>query len=260
MRFAPLFSGSSGNSAYAGNSEEGILIDAGTNCKQLSAALEFIGVRPQEIKHIFVTHEHSDHVSALRVFAKKYGCTVHASEGTLNALLRNGDLDGVKYSLAVSGVQLATMTVRPFRTSHDSRESLGFTVSDGDSKLAVISDTGYITNEIMNAALGSDLVMIESNHDVNMLRTGPYPYVLKQRILSPLGHLSNDACAETVAELYRNGTTRFVLSHLSRENNDPAVAYAAALSALSALGAEEGVSFTLDVAEPRSTSPFYLSF
>ena len=259
MRFCPLFSGSSGNSTYIGTSQEGILIDAGKNCKQLSMMLDFIGV-DKNISAIFITHEHSDHISALRVFAKKYGCKIFASSGTIKYLQKNGHLDGITDYFSIdSPVELNTMTVTPFETSHDASGSLGFSVFDEDSKITIISDTGIITNKIMNAANGSDLVMIESNHDVNMLRNGPYPYVLKTRILSGLGHLSNEQAADAVAELYRAGTRHFYLSHLSRENNLPRLALNTSLDALSALGAVRNADFTLDIAEEKRTEQGYIT-
>ena len=260
MRFSPLFSSSSGNSAYIGTSSCGILIDAGANCKQLTLALEDIGVEPSSIRAIFITHEHSDHISALRVFAKKYGCQVYASPETLKRLQKHGHLEGVKDSFGTdSEVEVGGLVVTPFHTSHDSVESLGYSVTDGDRKITIISDTGEVTPAIMRAAEGSDLVMIESNHDPDMLKWGPYPPELKARIRSKIGHLSNGDCSEAVLELYNSGTTRFVLSHLSAENNKPELAYDESLKILQNAGAVLNKDFTLTVAEIRTTAKKYIT-
>ncbi|HHU83708.1 MAG TPA: MBL fold metallo-hydrolase [Clostridiales bacterium] len=267
MRFCPLFSSSGGNATYIGTSREGILIDAGINCKQVSIELENIGINPATIKHIFVTHEHIDHCSALRVFAKKYGCKIIASNGTLSALRQLNHIPELPAYQAADMCEeitktysLDTMEITPFHTSHDSAESLGFTITDGDRKIAVISDTGMITDEIFDAVRGADLVMIESNHDLQMLKCGPYPPELQRRIRSKVGHLSNPDCAKTAVELLKSGTTRFVLSHLSQENNNPNIALNETQSALKNTGAVQNVDFILEVASVRNTRSKYLSF
>ena len=143
------------------------------------------------------------------------------------------------------------MFVKSFRTSHDCRESNGYRIEMPDGRsIAVATDLGEMTGEVLSAITGCDLVMLESNHDVDMLREGSYPYVLKQRILSRYGHLSNDVCAQTLASLVKKGTTRFVLGHLSLENNLPELAYETSLRALRLEGAKEGRDYTMCVA-PR---------
>ena len=145
-------------------------------------------------------------------------------------------------------MEAAGLFVRPFRTSHDAAESCGYSVVTSDSRrISVCTDTGVITPEIMSAISGSDLCMIESNHDIGMLETGPYPYYLKRRILSSRGHLSNDTCAKTACELIKSGTTRFMLGHLSRENNIPLLARQTTESALSLQGAKNGRDYLLEV-------------
>ena len=139
--------------------------------------------------------------------------------------------------------------ISPFRTSHDVAESCGFSVTASDGrKLCVATDTGIVTDEMRAALTGCDLALIESNHDIGMLRNGSYPYLLKRRILSDVGHLSNLACGEFITELIKSGTTRFVLGHLSKENNIPSLAYRTTKSALDCIGAEENRDYILTVA------------
>jgi len=146
------------------------------------------------------------------------------------------------------------MKIISFRTPHDSRESVGYVITlPGGRKAAIVTDLGIMTDEIMAAISGCDLVLIESNHDVRMLENGEYPYYLKRRILSEIGHLSNDGCAQAVTKLLKSGTTRFFLGHLSRENNTPELAYQNTYSALVQCGAVEGQDFLLSVA-PRCNS------
>ncbi|MBQ6164509.1 MAG: MBL fold metallo-hydrolase [Clostridia bacterium] len=252
-RFAPLFSGSSGNSTFFGSATEGILIDAGMNAKQLTLALDRVGVDPKTLRGIFITHEHSDHISGLRVFASKNGLPVWATKGTINYLEKHGHLTGVGETeiLPADGVSFDTMRITPFRTSHDAAESVGYRVEFADGRIAALAtDTGIATPEVLHGVRGADLVLLESNHDVRMLRNGPYPYPLQQRILSRLGHLSNTDCAAVAVNLLEHGTTRFILGHLSRQNNTPEEARRVTLNALTGEGGEEGEDFLLSVAPP----------
>lgn len=249
-RFCSLFSSSSGNCTYIGSSDGGILIDAGVSAKQISLGLDEIGVDESEINAIFVTHEHSDHIKGLRVFASKYNIPVYATAGTLSELEKAGVLNGKFSTSVIEGeIECGGQLIKPFRTSHDVAESCGFSVTTGDGRqLCVATDTGIVTDEMREALTGSDLVLIESNHDIGMLRNGSYPYMLKRRILSDTGHLSNLACGEFVTELIKSGTTRFVLGHLSKENNIPALAYRTSKAALDCLGATENRDYILTVA------------
>lgn len=250
-RFCTLCSSSSGNSSYIGHSGAGILIDAGTNAKQLTLALEKITVAPENIKAIFITHEHTDHIGALRVFASRYSIPVYASKGTLNALEKGGHLKGnfEAFVIPEKGVEAGGMEIKSFCTSHDSAESCGYTVIMPDErKISVMTDTGVITRDAVDKVTGSDLILLESNHDKAMLNNGPYPYYLKERILSNVGHLSNDDCAKAACHFINTGTTRIVLGHLSRDNNTVSAAFNCTSTALGEMGAIEGIDYTLQVA------------
>jgi phosphoribosyl 1,2-cyclic phosphodiesterase len=173
-------------------------------------------------------------------------------------LVQTRIIDGFKYILirADEGVEVNGLFIKPFKTSHDCADGRGYIVtgSDGSSKVAVATDTGIVTPEIINSITGCNLVYIESNHDVNMLKNGSYHFELKKRILSDKGHLSNDACAEVLRALVNKGTTQFVLAHLSEENNTPHLAYDTSINALLEMGALVNRDFQLRVAEPENNS------
>lgn len=251
-RFCSLFSSSSGNCSYAGTADGGILIDVGVSAKRTAETLDCIGVDIGSVGAIFVTHEHTDHIQGIRVLASKHNIPVYASAGTLEALADNGTLNG-KFPADVipaDGIEVNGMFIRPFHTPHDSRESLGFTVEMPDgNRLAIATDIGTITDEVLSNITCCQLVMLESNHDVRMLQNNPnYTYALKRRILSDKGHLSNEMCAKTAADLIESGTTRLILGHLSKENNMPELAYQSTYSTLCARGMEEGSDYILRVA------------
>lgn len=249
-RFCPLFSSSSGNSWYIGSGEGGVLIDAGVSAKRLDTALKDAGLDASAIHGIFITHEHCDHVSGLRVFATRHQIPVYTSRGTLEALTESGIANG-KYSANViepEGVEVGGMKIQPFATSHDCREGHGYVIHTADGhKAAVCTDLGEVTDSVLSAITGCELVVMESNHDVRMLENGPYPYPLKRRILSSRGHLSNDACGRVLTKLLKTGTRRFFLGHLSAENNNPYLAKQTSLAALTEIGAAEGSDYLLQV-------------
>ena len=256
-RFCPLFSGSSGNCTYVGTPEGGILIDAGVSAKRIETALWDRGIAMESIRGIFVTHEHSDHTAGLRVLQKRYHMPIYASPGTRSGLVGGGALpEDADCRTMGDAVELAGMLVTSFRTPHDSRESTGYRVSTSDGRrLAVATDMGHMTDEVRGALCGCDLVLIESNHDIRMLENGPYPYVLKRRILAATGHLSNDACSCELPNLIRQGTTRLFLAHLSKDNNSPELAYITAQTALIEAGMTEDVDFILRVAPRTALEP-----
>lgn len=243
-----LYSGSTGNSYFIGSKTAGVLVDIGRSARQTTNILKRCAVDPLAVSGILITHEHSDHISGLRVFASKYRIPVFASAGTLTALESMGVLDGSFPAYTIDGtLQLGAMQVSTFRTPHDCAESMGYRVRTADDRVVTVAtDLGYVTPEIEASLMGADLTVIESNHDIGMLRTGPYPYALKRRILSDCGHLSNTACAELLPTLFENGTKRFMLAHLSRENNTPDIARQTAVCGMQMAGIEEG--YILDVA------------
>lgn len=255
-RLCPLFSGSSGNSYYIGSAAEGVLVDAGRSARQMVQMLQSCGIDMGAVRAIFVTHEHTDHVKGLRVLASRFHLPVYSSAGTLTELERMGCLNGdfERDVIEEGGMECAGMFIRPFHTSHDSAESVGYRIQTHDGRsVSVSTDLGFLSGEVRDALSGSDLVVLESNHDIGMLNNGPYPYPLKKRILSDKGHLSNMACSEELCGLAERGTVRFVLAHLSAENNTPELAYQTSLCALTMAGRKQGTDFELSVA-PRENS------
>ena len=251
-RIAPLFSGSSGNCVAIGGSDSFVLIDAGVPAKSITEALTERGLDVGRLAGIFVTHEHGDHIRGIRVLASRRDIPVYATAGTLCALDSSGHLAGVRSEVCPGeGVELAGIHIRPFRTMHDAVESCGYIVTTSDGRrVAFATDMGCVTDAVREALTGCDLIYIESNHDIEMLTNGPYNFVLKRRILSNRGHLSNAACAAELTDLARSGTARFILGHLSQKNNVPELAAAASRTALTGAGLREGVDYTLSVATP----------
>ncbi len=249
-----LFSGSSGNSIYIGNNSGGVLVDIGVSARRCEYALNRIGVSPESLKAVFVTHEHSDHISGIRVFASKYKLPVFAAPETLEEMMRTGTVNEKVNGFEINkALDLDGFGVEAFRNSHDSSACIGykFTMPDG-RKISVCTDTGYVTDDAKKTLAGTDMIFLESNHEISMLENSAYPYILKKRILSAKGHLSNFAAGEFMKELLQSGTTRFVLSHLSRENNMPEIARQNAVSALDEIGAAENSDFRLYVSKPEN--------
>ncbi|MBR5540728.1 MAG: MBL fold metallo-hydrolase [Clostridia bacterium] len=257
-RFCPLFSGSSGNCLYIGTSTAGILIDAGVSARRIEQALCTRDIDPATIRAVFVTHEHTDHITGLRVLQKRYHMPIYASVGTCEGIEEAAACDSCCTAMT-DIVELDEFAVTAFPTSHDSRESTGFRITLRDGRnVGVATDLGIITPTVREQLRGCDLVHIESNHDVRMLENGPYPYVLKRRILSATGHLSNEACAKELPELIRHGTTRVFLGHLSRENNMPTLADATADATLQTCGMTRNIDYLLQVAPPENDKPYIL--
>lgn len=257
-RFCTLFSGSSGNSTYIAASDSAVLVDAGRSCKQLLAAMESRGIEPRSIGAVLVTHEHTDHVSGLRVLLKKLGVPLYATPEVLERLRWDGVLvPGQEAHPVEPGTRLTvgSLEIDSFDTPHDSAHSVGYRIRTPDGRrLAVATDMGYISENVARMLRGCDLVMLESNYEPGMLSACDYPYYLKRRIASNTGHLSNEVCAQELIELVRTGSTRFVLGHLSQNSNTPENAYQASYCALTAGGMREGIDFTLTVASRSGPS------
>lgn len=249
-----LFSGSSGNSILISSKGHNFLVDIGVSAKRCEQALRAVNVEPDSIDAVFITHEHKDHACGVRVFANRYNTPVFATESCIDEMVRQGLVDErVNIKKMECRLDICDVTVKSFKLSHDSVDCVGyrFDLADGRS-ISVCTDTGYITDNAKDILLGTDMIFIESNHETSMVETGPYPYYLKKRILGTQGHLSNFACGEYIKELAASGTTRFVLSHLSRENNYPHIAKQTAVSALAEMGLKEDIDYRIYVSSPEN--------
>lgn len=249
-KIVPLFSSSKGNSYYISGNGIAVLVDAGRNLKQLELAMAMNGISMREVRALFVTHEHNDHISALKVLLKKYDIPLYASRGTLDELVRGDKVPAsARLNVIDDVIETADFRVERVATSHDAAESCGYFINTPDDRrMSIVTDTGYLTESARTAISRSNLAVVESNHDVQMLRTGPYPYILQKRILSDVGHLSNAACAEALPSFVEGGLTRIILGHLSEENNRPAIAVSEATGSLSRAGMTADVDYTLTVA------------
>ena len=247
-----LASGSKGNCTLV-TAENGkrLLIDCGISARALTHALRAREVSLNEIKAILITHEHGDHISSCSSLSDAYHIPIFTNAVTMSTLKRKTGLRGGYYFEEVTPFSLLGLEIRPFRTSHDAVYPVGYSLSDGNSKFTYATDLGYFSESVKEEAKGSDLILIESNHDVDMLLKGPYPQPLKERILSSRGHLSNKNCADAIVELMNFGTKNFILGHLSEQNNTSDLALESTLERLTKLGATEGRDFTIGVATQK---------
>lgn len=233
MRLTTFASGSSGNCALVSAGGGNILIDAGISMKRIRGNLSAFGLSPERLSGILITHEHSDHINGLAMLTKYYALPVYAPGILAGSLLRC--VQGLEQYLRVIEVgesfELGGMSVTAFHTSHDTAESVGYRLERGCA-LGFATDMGCVTEEAEHALRGCEAVLIEANHDTDMLASGPYPPYLKRRILSPRGHLSNADCARLAVTLADSGAKYIVLGHLSRENNTPELAYTSVYNAL----------------------------
>ncbi|MBR3932888.1 MAG: MBL fold metallo-hydrolase [Clostridia bacterium] len=250
-KFLTLYSSSSGNCVLVSNDDTNILIDAGVSASKICTVLNEAGVDPDQIDAIFVTHEHSDHICGIRVLTKKYNIPVYANASTMEHVLKAAPTiaPGNAHIISSSNVYtVRSMKVKPFVTPHDSASSVGYVIESDDKKYAVATDTGCITKAMLGNMAGCEAVVIEANHDEEMLKNGPYPYMLKKRILSDQGHLSNKNCAWLATQLAIWGTKRILLGHLSEQNNTPKKAFECVEKSLSSNGFKVGSDVVLKVA------------
>lgn len=259
-KFCPLFSGSSGNCTYITNGSNAVLVDAGVSAKRIKTAMCEHGFEPELLDAVFVTHEHCDHVNGLNVLCKTLKIPAYMTYGTYLGIEQSGQISPhVEYKIISGDIKVGSIAVSYFPTSHDTNQSCGYIIDTGDRKIAVCTDLGVVTEQVHEALCGCDLVMLESNHDAHMLQNNMnYPYPLKRRILGECGHLSNNACASELSRLIEQGATRFVLAHLSRENNDPSLARETTRSLLTVNGHCENEDYMLAVAQPQGNEAIIL--
>jgi phosphoribosyl 1,2-cyclic phosphodiesterase len=222
IRFTILSSGSTGNATVVRNDDSAVLIDAGLSAKRIDQLLKECESSASELEAIVVTHEHADHIKGLGAVARKYDLPVYANEKTWAELDKQiGEIAEDKRRVMQTGemIDFGTLKVESFGISHDASEPVGYCFYDGEQKLSVATDLGYMSSRVKEKISDSDVLVLESNHDVEMLRMGKYPWNIKRRILSDLGHLSNEAAGEALLDVMSGRTKRAYLAHLSRDHN-----------------------------------------
>ena len=227
-RFATLFSSSSGNCTLIANDDTNILIDAGQSASKVCSSLKNIGMDICEIDGILVTHEHTDHIKGVGVLSRKYNIPVYANELTMEQIIMSvGDLHdrNIKTIKCGHSFDIRGMSIMLFEIPHDAVCPMGYTIDLGGKLVSVATDTGHITKSMLVNMSKSDTVLIESNHDIQMLKNGKYPYNLKKRIMSDTGHLSNENAAWLATQLAMWGTRKIILGHLSEQNNTSDIAF-----------------------------------
>lgn len=230
MHLCSLSSGSSGNCIYVGTEETHLLVDTGVSKKRIVDELHAIDMAPEDIQGILITHEHSDHIQGLGVFTRKYSVPVYGTKATLEAIKRTkalGELDTSKFIEIQPDepFQIQDMTIEASRTWHDAADPVCYQFFHQGHKTSLCTDLGDYNDYLVEKLKDSDLLFIESNHDVNMLLVGPYSYPLKQRILGDHGHLSNERSGQFIKELLNDHIRGIMLGHLSKENNIAELAY-----------------------------------
>jgi phosphoribosyl 1,2-cyclic phosphodiesterase len=260
MKICTLASSSSGNCTLVSQGSTHILIDAGISLRRITASLRHFGISPDELQGVLITHEHSDHISGIKMLVKYHKMPVLAPLGVADALcgILPEARDSVTWFHAGTEFVLGEIAVRSFLTPHDTPESVGYRFDTGQSSLAFVTDIGCVTQTILDAALGTDMAVIEANHDIRMLKCGSYPAYLKRRILSEHGHLSNDDSGRLATRLAASGTRRIVLAHLSKENNTPRLAWDTVGSALKRQGAVVGGDVELETAPADDMGKLYI--
>lgn len=230
MRMCSIASGSSGNCVYVGTEATHLLVDVGVSCKKTVEGLNQLGLTGQDIDGILITHEHADHINGLGVISRKFGIPIYATPGTIQAIKNTGSLGKIDAELfhevaPDENMTLKDIMINPMRISHDAAQPVAYRFHYGSKHMAVVTDLGTYDDYTVECLKGMDVLMLEANHDINMLQVGPYPYYLKQRILGNRGHLSNELSGKLLSRLLHDNLKAVCLGHLSKENNLAELAY-----------------------------------
>jgi len=230
MKMCSITSGSSGNCVFVGSEQTSLLVDAGISGKRIEFGLNEIDRTTSEMDGILVTHEHSDHIKGLGVLARRYNIPIYATKETIAAICKMNSIgklpEGIFREIkADEDYKVGDLTVKPFAISHDAAMPVGFRLEKGDKAIAIATDMGQYSEYIIEKLSGLNALLLEANHDVNMLQVGSYPYYLKRRILGEQGHLSNENAGKLLCEVLHDNLEVVLLGHLSQENNYEALAF-----------------------------------
>lgn len=258
MIFCSLYSGSSGNSIFVSSGNAKILIDAGMSGKSIEQALNSIGETTSSIDAIFVTHEHSDHTKGVGILSRKYDIPVYANSKTWESM--TSSLGKIKeHNMKIidnNHISVKDMDIVSYDIPHDAVSPSGYALHSGGKKACIATDLGHFSPTVKAQLQDADLILLESNHDIEMLKFGPYPYYLKKRILSDVGHLSNEACGNAILELLGNKHKNIILGHLSKTNNYPDLAYQTVVNILNDKNVELNKEVTISMAKRDMPSNF----
>lgn len=260
LNFSILASGSTGNAIYVETEKKAFLVDAGFSGKQMEALFQQINRSPKDLDGILVTHEHADHIKGVGVLARKYKLPIYANEKTWQAMSRAiGEIPtDLKFTFDMETVKnFGDLDIESFGVSHDAAEPMFYIFHQGDKKLVIITDTGYVSNRMIGTIKDADYYIFESNHDVEMLRMGSYPWNLKRRILSDVGHVSNEDAALAMSECIGERTKGIYLAHLSKDNNMKELARLSVDQTLQEKGHIAGEQFELCDTDPEIPTSLY---
>lgn len=260
INFCTLYSGSSGNCVFISDQKTNILIDAGRSGKDIETTLQKIGRSAGEINAILVTHEHIDHTKGIGILSRKYKIPIYANQNTWNAMkntVGKVDKENIRHFSTGEEFEIGNIGVKAFDIPHDAVEPVGYNFYIGSKKVTSATDIGHISENLVDNLKNSDILLIESNHDIEMVKVSSYPYFLKQRILGDHGHLSNEATGKLLCSLVEHGISKVLLGHLSRENNFPELAYRAVSNILESNGVKIGRDIKLEVALRDRESTVY---
>lgn len=260
MWFCSLYSGSSGNCIYVGSEKANILIDAGLSGKKIIGALKEIGVPPEKLNAILVTHEHRDHIHGVGVLSRMFNIPIFANTNTWDAMgsmIGSVKEENIKIVERNTVFSIGNMEIKSYSIPHDAADPVGYCFYCGRNKISIATDLGHMTGEVADNIKGSNLLLLESNHDLEMLKFGPYPYALKRRIMSDVGHLSNDDAGKALLSVIGDKPIEVVLGHLSEHNNFPELCYRTVAYTLEEDGITVGRDVNLSLANRYGVSKFF---
>jgi phosphoribosyl 1,2-cyclic phosphodiesterase len=248
-----LASGSSGNCSLLATDKTRLLIDAGLSVRELTRRLSLIDEQPEKLTAVIVTHEHSDHVCGLARLARKFDIPIYTTWLTAPSLEWNEYEPKLELFQAGANFRIGDIGVQSFTVPHDATDPVGFCFSAESVKIGVATDLGYVTDSLRYHLRGADLLLLEANHDLEMLKVGPYPWAVKQRVMSRMGHLSNDGVCDFLLRDVDSSISHIVLGHLSEHNNHPAIVRMVAIHALE----RRNLKPSLAIASQRQPSPVF---
>lgn len=251
MEFCSIYSGSSGNCLYVATDNTKLLVDSGRTGKKIQEGLKEIGVNPEEINALLITHEHDDHIKSAGILSRRFNIPIYANTKTWEAMtgvLGKISEENIKIFEGYDPFEIGDILIKPFQIPHDAASPCGYSFINNGKKISVATDIGYVTDEIKNNIMNSDLILLEANHDIEMLKIGPYPYPLKRRVLSDKGHLSNEDAGKAIVEILKGKTKKVILGHLSNTNNYPELALRTVISVLQMNGIIDGEQVEIDIA------------